>query len=196
MTTPSEDPNSSTLPPAGQSVPGASSRRESTKFVLTFGVLAALAYVVATPGITEGTFLYPLISPVIEAATRVVALVSGAILSAFGEEVTVRGTLIHSPDTSIHIKRGCDGVLPTGLLLAAVLAFPSTWRQKLAGVAVGTVVLQAGNLIRVVSLYFVAKSGSQWVFDVLHEEVWQFLFIGLALLVFLWWAKRWVRVAP
>ena len=71
------------------------------------------------------------------------------------------------------------------------MAFPATWRRRLWGVALGGFILQAGNLVRVVSLYYVSKHGSQWVFDAMHEEVWQFLFIALAMVCFLWWVRKW-----
>jgi exosortase/archaeosortase family protein len=54
----------------------------------------------------------------------------------------------------------------------------------------GTLFLQAANLVRVISLLYLRIHGSTWVFDLMHEDVWQLVFIGLAMACFLCWLRR------
>ena len=60
------------------------------------------------------------------------------------------------------------------------------WLHRLAGIAIGVIVLQAVNLARLVVLTMIA---SRWpeLFDYFHEYIWQGIFVAmLALLVATW----------
>src|SRR5215510_3503447 len=56
-----------------------------------------------------------------------VARLSALLLSPLGR-ASVDGTRLGFNDFSVVIAEPCNGILPTILYLAAVLAFPSTWR--------------------------------------------------------------------
>jgi exosortase/archaeosortase family protein len=76
---------------------------------------------------------------------------------------------------------------PAALFISAVLASPVTLRARLFAAFAGTVLLLFINLIRIISLFLCAVY-AKWAFDVMHLDVWQALFIFLA--IFLWaiWA--------
>ena len=78
------------------------------------------------------------------------------------------------------------------LLLAGVFAFPASWRAKLVGAAAGVTLLMVLNLIRIISLFYI---GVYWpkMFETAHIEVWQALFVGLTLLLWLGWAWQVMR---
>jgi exosortase H (IPTLxxWG-CTERM-specific) len=93
---------------------------------------------------------------------------------------------------AVSIEAGCNGVEATMILLAGVIAFPSTFRQKLWGLAVGFIAIQGVNVIRIISLFYLG----QWnkaAFDFAHLYVWQALIIIDALIVFLYWLTRVVK---
>jgi exosortase family protein XrtM len=100
--------------------------------------------------------------------------------------------MISSPRGAVEVKRGCDAVEPLVLFCAAVIAFPVSLRRKISGIALGTVVLLVLNLLRIVTLYFVSVHAPRF-FELMHVEVWQALFIFLALGLWAIWALRSVR---
>ena len=76
---------------------------------------------------------------------------------------------------------------PVALFTSAVLASPVTWSARLFAVVAGTALLLFINLIRIISLFLCAVYWKS-AFDIMHLDVWQALFIFLA--IFLWaiWA--------
>ena len=119
------------------------------------------------------------------------------------------GRMVSSNRYRLVIERGCDAIEPSALFVSGVLAFPlaalrrrsenvrsrtTVWQKtrtaftlKLPGILIGTVCLMLLNLVRVVSLFYV---GVYWqsAFDVIHVDVWQSLFIVLAILFWVLWA--------
>ena len=74
---------------------------------------------------------------------------------------------------------------------AAMVAFPAPWKHRLAGLAAGIVAVQALNVVRVISLFYLG----QWnldVFEWAHLYVWQALIMLDVLVVWL----LWVRMLP
>ncbi len=91
---------------------------------------------------------------------------------------------------AVSIEAGCNGLEATYVLLAAVLAFPSTWKQKLWGLFWGFLAIQGLNVVRIISLFYLG----QWnmtAFEWAHLYIWQALIMLDALIVFLFWL-RWV----
>ncbi len=102
-------------------------------------------------------------------------------------EVTVRGASLTSPRVHLQIDRGCDGIEPTALFLALILAFPAPFRRKLPALVLGIPLLVGLNLARVASLYLVGVYYPR-LFHVMHVDVWQAIFIFLAILFWVIWA--------
>jgi exosortase/archaeosortase family protein len=124
---------------------------------------------------------------------RINAQASGALLRAFGEDVKVLDQSITSPNgSSIQVERGCDAVEPSALFVAAVLASPVPLLSRLSAALVGTLLLMAINLIRVASLFWVRVYYPS-AFETMHLDVWQALFIFLAIVLWAIWASRMSR---
>ncbi len=125
--------------------------------------------------------------------TEWIARASAVILDLFGEQTSVRGTLLSSPRFAVNIYHGCNAVLATSIYLSAVLGFPSTWREKALGFALGIPAIQIINLVRIVSLYYI---GIYWpnFFELAHGYVWQSIVILLSMVVWIFWAERFVQV--
>ncbi len=117
------------------------------------------------------------------------AWISNLVLQLLGQGTRVHEVTISSANYAIAIRRGCDAVEPTWLLCAAIAAFPGTWRRKLAGMALGIVVLQALNLVRIVSLYWIGSRFPAF-FPPAHLEIWPVIFILTAIALFVGW-KGW-----
>ncbi len=114
-------------------------------FGLKFGALAALLYILLA---------IPFFEDWLHSYLAANAWLANATLDLFGQDTHATGTLIESPQFSVNLKRGCDAVEPTWLFCAAVACFPATWRQKLAGMCAGAVLLQLLNFIRIVTPLF------------------------------------------
>jgi len=120
------------------------------------------------------------------------ARVVGGILGLLGYEATVAETVIHTPQFSLEIVRGCDAIEPSAIYIAAVLASPVGVWPKLPGVLIGTTALMLINLLRIVSLFFVGVYYPS-AFNMIHEGVWQAAFVVLAIVfwgVWVQWATQ------
>ena len=118
-----------------------------------------------------------------------IAAASGAILDAMRQHVTVKGTVISSQCFSVNIQNGCNGLETVLFLLAAVLAFPAKPAQKGLAVLLGIVLIQAINLIRVVTLYLVGCKKPEW-FASFHLAIWQTIVFLTAVVFFAAWSRR------
>jgi exosortase H (IPTLxxWG-CTERM-specific) len=159
-------------------------KRPVLGFVLVFAVLMAAYY--------AATFIDVIETRAIPAYMRFNAQASGALLNLLGENADVNGSSITSARFSVDIQHGCDAIDPSALFIAAVLAFPAPLRSKLPGVLIGTLVLAAINLIRIVSLFYTGIYFPK-AFQTVHVDVWQPVFILLALtfwVAWAWWATR------
>ena len=134
-------------------------------------------------------FLAPVDAYVVRPLSALIAATAGRILG-----VAVNGTIMSSPCFAVNIQNGCNGLETVLFLIAAVLAFPATRAQKAIAVAIGIVLIQTINLIRVVTLYLVGCYRPQW-FASFHLAVWQTIVFATAVLFFAGWSRRAVASA-
>ena len=153
------------------------------RFVLLFGLVIGIFQLLAATAFAEDT-AWP-------AYLRLNAEVSGGLLRLVGQDAVVQDRVLSGPGCSLQIERGCDAVHPSVLFIAAVLASPVALWTKLPGIFVGTFVLMALNVVRIVSLFFIQRHVPS-IFELMHVEVWQALFIFLAVLFWAIWAV-WAR---
>ena len=126
----------------------------------------------------------------VEPWTAALAKISTSLVTLFDGSVHASGKIISSTKSgfAVSIEAGCNGVEATIVLLAAILAFPAPWKHKLMGLAAGIVAVQALNVVRVISLFYLG----QWnrdVFEWAHLYVWQALIMLDALIVWLLWLR-------
>ena len=125
----------------------------------------------------------------IEPFTAGVARASAGVLDLLGQHTTLQETVIRGARFAVNIRNGCNGVETMLIFLAAVLAFPATWRARLAGLALGIAGIQIVNLLRVVAL-FLTGAYLPRLFDTSHTVVWQTLVILFGVLAWIYWASR------
>lgn len=157
------------------------SRHPVFLFLVIFGVLMALFYTFAifTPFYKKDFLLSYL---------PFNARVSGAILSLLGQDITVAGRTISSPDFSVEVYAGCDGIEPIALFVCAVLAFPAAFLRKIPGIIAGTLLLAVLNFVRVVSLFLIGVYFPK-AFLFMHLDVWQAMFILFAIVFWILWLR-------
>ncbi len=164
-----------------KAAPGASPKRRSLLFLARFlALLVAFYFLVAWNPINDA---------VIVPFTAAIARVSGTMLNGIGEKVSVAGTEIRSGSFAVQIENGCNGVEAALLFGSAVLAFPAPWRRRLTGLLAGLIAIQALNLVRVVSLFWIGAHRPA-LFDSSHTVLWQSAVVLASVLMFLFWAAR------
>ncbi len=115
--------------------------------------------------------------------TASVVLATSKLLSVLNIPCTYQGSIINLPSISLDIKFGCNGLEAVMIYSVAVVAFPSTWKNKLIGVVGGFAVIQVVNILRIASL---AYSGIHFksLFEVIHIYIAQGMMIAVSLAVF------------
>jgi exosortase H (IPTLxxWG-CTERM-specific) len=129
--------------------------------------------------------------------TNMLATISADIVKIFDSHVISQGKVLQSASNgfAVSIEAGCNGVEATIVLVAAILAFPASWKNKLIGLLVGIVAVQGLNIVRVISLFYLG----QWNFNVFewaHLYVWQALIMLDVMVVWLLWVRTLPRIAP
>lgn len=122
--------------------------------------------------------------------TALLAKMCAALVTWFDASAVASGKVLWNPATNfgVSIEPGCNGVEACIVLFSAILAFPSSWRAKIVGMLVGFVAVQALNIVRVISLFYLG----QWnmtVFTFMHEYMWQALIMVDVLIVWLLWVR-------
>ncbi|MBI2214757.1 MAG: exosortase H [Acidobacteria bacterium] len=152
-----------------------------TRFLAGFAAIVISLYVIVA--------IRPVNDRVIVPFTALIAKVTGAILIAVGQDVSVSGVVVQGPGASIAIENGCNGLEAIIVLAGAVCAFPAPWRSRLLALLAGSIGLQLLNLVRTTSLYLFLKY-RPGLFNVLHTSVWQTILVAAAVVFFLLWSSK------
>ena len=114
----------------------------------------------------------------------------GGVVSWFDSTTAAAGKVLWNTVTGfgVSIEPGCNGIEACIVLFAAVMAFPSSWRHKLIGLALGFLAVQGLNVVRVISLFYLGQWNTQ-VFNFAHEYLWQALIMLDVLIVWLLWIR-------
>lgn len=119
-----------------------------------------------------------------------VARTAAGAIHVIDPAVRVQGKIIATGDGSfaVSIEAGCNGVEATLVLVAAMLAWPASWRSRARGIALGVLAVQGLNVVRVVSLFYLGQ-WSRDAFEWAHLYVWQALIMLDVLVVWLVWIR-------
>jgi exosortase H (IPTLxxWG-CTERM-specific) len=129
--------------------------------------------------------------------TTGVVLVTTKVLGIMNIPCSFQGSIINLPSISLNVRFGCNGLEAVMIYSVAVIAFPSPWRKKLAGILVGFVVIQVLNILRIAALAY-AGVHFRNLFEYIHIYVAQGVMIAVALgifFVYLHYARRQEPVA-
>ncbi len=157
------------------------------RFVVRYVVILGLGFLALA--------LRPVNDHVVNPYTTFVAHEARLALSLLGEDVRVVGQVLTSPRFSVTIFNGCNGLEAILIFVAGVAAFPARLSRKLLGMALGFAAIQAFNVVRVVSLYYVGVLRPQW-FNVSHVFIWQSLVIVYGVVLWLVWVRRYAHAEP
>jgi exosortase H (IPTLxxWG-CTERM-specific) len=161
-----------------------SARRNQLAFVIRFVVIA---------GALSALYQFPYqersgVQHWLDAYLAAYARVAGLAIRLFDSNARVDGAGVLG-SFSIRIVKDCDAMDVNILFAAGVLAFPSSWRRRLVGLASGLAAIFAANIARICGLYFIGSRAPS-AFELAHREVFPLLLAALAAGVFLLWAHR------
>jgi exosortase H (IPTLxxWG-CTERM-specific) len=152
------------------------------RFFLVFLILLAVLFGAELTPWGQSHFVIPW--------TNALAALSAKLVTLFDPNVAAMGKILRSTTNgfAVSIEAGCNGVEATIVLVAAVLAFPAPWKNRLVGLAAGIIAVQGLNVVRVISLFYLG----QWslrMFEWAHLYVWQALIMLDVLIVWLIWVR-------
>lgn len=154
------------------------------RFVLIFACSLLIGF---------GVLVTPQVQSVDGKFSRALVSVSHALIRLGGGHATRTGAILRAPGGfGVEMRDGCNAVNVTILLCAAVLAFPSSWKMKAIGLAAGIAIIQAVNIIRFITLFYLGQYSTTW-FDFAHAYLWESLIMLDTMVVFWYWVTRVLR---
>lgn len=117
--------------------------------------------------------------------TTLLAHLSAAIILPFDSSVVAYGKVLQFTDTgfAVSIEAGCNGVEAAIVLVAAIIAFPARWRDRLLAIGLGFLAIQMINLARIISLFYLGN-WNMAAFSWIHLYLWPALIMLDVLIVF------------
>jgi exosortase family protein XrtM len=120
---------------------------------------------------------------------------TAALINATGEHVELVGRVISSPSSKLRVTRGCEGVEMFLLLAAGIMAFPASFKRRVLGLLLGSVLAYLLSVARLMALHYILRySPAAW--EALHGLVLPLAPIILIALYFMRWSARTMDRAP
>ena len=122
---------------------------------------------------------------------RLTARSLGWTLTALGTKSQTVEDTVSGGEFALRIVRECTAESSLILLVAAILAYPCTWRERAIGLAFGVPCLLLLNLVRLTSLFWIGLVRHE-LFETAHLLVWQSLMVLAVVGLWLLWTQKWV----
>lgn len=130
--------------------------------------------------------------PLVAALESATAALAQDVLFLVGSDVSQGGRVLVFEGQTALVVEECTGAYEVLIFCAAVLAFPTSWRKRLAGLALGVPLIYGVNVLRVATLLFVGRR-APGALDFLHLYLWQATLILLITGTWLLWIALVVR---
>ena len=130
--------------------------------------------------------LNPVQEHVITPFTSLLARLSAVLILPFDDSVVAYGKILQFKDSgfAVSIEAGCNGVEATIVLIAAICAFPASWRARLIAIGLGFLAIQMLNIVRIISLFYLGNWNLEY-FSWIHLYLWPALIMLDVLVVFI-----------
>ncbi|MEZ5359092.1 MAG: exosortase H [Candidatus Zixiibacteriota bacterium] len=137
-----------------------------------------------------GSIIYPLLSihfdTQLQGFMAITAKICGTVLGLFTDDIMISDRFVTFDGFSIEVIEECTGLLEMLIFLAALLAYPASWRSKLYGFLAGIPALYIFNVVRIVFLTIVGAHYNS-MFDFMHLYFWQATLILMITTVWVLW---------
>ncbi|MBT4510760.1 MAG: archaeosortase/exosortase family protein [Chloroflexi bacterium] len=121
------------------------------------------------------------------------AWLATSVWNIFGNSAQTEGVLVTSNKFCFEVTAECTSIIPAAILISAIIAWPSTTRERLYGVMFGIVALFITNQVRILTLFYIGSSYPNYL-DIAHYYIWQGLVVMLALGLWLFWTEKLVHI--
>ena len=156
------------------------------RFVLIFVCCLLLGF---------GLLLTPPVQKVDGQFSQTLVKVSHRLILLCGGHAVREAAILRAPGGfAVEMRDGCNAINVTILLWSAILAFPSTWKMKVLGLLAGTAIIQAINILRFITLFYLGQY-SLTLFDFAHSYLWESLIMLDTMVVFWYWVNRVLRAS-
>jgi len=132
----------------------------------------------------------PGVDRAVAAFTRGLVNASAALVNILGGDVLANDAVLESRRTgfAVRMANGCNALHVLIVLCSAMLAFPASAKQKTKGLLAAVLVIQAINLVRFISLFYLGQYAPAW-FDFAHLYFWESMIMLDSLVIFWIWAQ-------
>ena len=152
------------------------------RFVMTFLLILIALFTLE--------MLNPVQEHVITPFTSLLAHLSAVLILPFDNSVVAYGKILQFKDSgfAVSIEAGCNGVEATIVLIAAICAFPASWRARLIAISLGFLAIQVLNIVRIISLFYLGNWNLEY-FSWIHLYLWPALIMLDVLVVFIFYLR-------
>ena len=152
------------------------------RFVMTFLLILIALFTVE--------MLNPVQEHVITPFTSLLAHLSAVLILPFDNSVIAYGKVLQFKDSgfAVSIEAGCNGVEATIVLIAAICAFPGSWRARLIAIGLGFLAIQVLNIVRIISLFYLGNWNLEYL-SWIHLYLWPALILLDVLVVFIFYLR-------
>jgi exosortase H (IPTLxxWG-CTERM-specific) len=141
-----------------------------------------------------GLLRTPLVQSADVMLSRGLVGISHGLVLACGGHATRDGAILRAPGGfAVEMRDGCNAVNVAILLWSAILAYPAPWKLKALGLVAGSMIVQALNIVRFISLFYLGQYSMHW-FDFAHAYLWESLLTLDTMVVFWLWVNRVARL--
>jgi archaeosortase B (VPXXXP-CTERM-specific) len=156
------------------------------RFVLLF--IGLLILLIILFSLTADKFL----SSPIEKLEIATAHLVGLVLNLFGMGAQVSQKFLSLKNFSVEIIAECTGLYEVFIFLAAMLAYPASFKKKLWGVFLGIPFIFLVNILRMVVITVVSNYRPS-AFEFMHLYFWQVALILILLSAWILWIEKIVK---
>ena len=120
--------------------------------------------------------------------TRLNASAAAVVTGSPGIEVDSTGISVGNGGSRLTVLPGCNGMEAVLIVVASILAFPSSWNRRLVGILFAGALIFGFNIVRLATLIAVARYLPARL-ELFHVYIWQPLIVLMAFCLFLVWAN-------
>jgi exosortase/archaeosortase family protein len=146
------------------------------RFLLFLILASVLAWVIAAPDRLHWAQRF------LAGSAAWVARLLGSRNSVDGDQIRVGGLVM-------DINYECTGLYVILILFTFLIAYPASWRSRIAGAVIGVAGLTVVNVLRIVFLVGIAELFPD-LFGYFHEYVWQGVFLILVIAYAMTWVEH------
>ena len=110
-------------------------------------------------------------------------------LIGFTHQLEPYNIIRHDNGAAIRVVWACTGFKQSYIFITLILFFKGPWQKKLWFIPLGLIVIYLFNIFRISFLAGMVRFHPEW-FDLVHEEIFKYLFYGLIFGLWVIWEEK------